>query len=302
MTKYSLNKSQKKPQLFSEKAEAMPAAIISTIVTSMILVGIASVISIVVQNRTDETSELNLSAVASNIDTSLRSDISQASFITANVKLTQPTDRLLNASNMSPNGIILHIPSSTDDCKVIKWKIDGTTATRDLTVYSATSTKNSVVTCDETSSVLAQRTKDFGNSVLLKSPFKFKNHVGRELTFSLGDTSLAKVNDKLDKELTEQGVDKLSDVELQKLTRFVSNDSVLSFSDPTACSMNAETNTSTNDSGQTIESCPPAESETVQEAWNSTTIASVSVQFDLTDDSGHMQHNDVEQSTSLPLL
>lgn len=47
----------------SERGEAMPAAIVTAIVSSLILLGIASVVSLVVQNKADSQGNVALTKI-----------------------------------------------------------------------------------------------------------------------------------------------------------------------------------------------------------------------------------------------
>jgi hypothetical protein len=285
-----------------EKAEIMPAAIVTSIVSSILLLGIAITTSLVLQAKAEETNDIELTTVASNIDVSLRSDITQASFVTASATLNQPSGRLLTSTDLTLDGVILHIPSSTGECKVIKWSIEDMKATRNLILYDKTLDTNETVKCDTTSNINAHRTKDFSDKILLRSPFEFQNHSGRPLVFTLGGESLTKINDKLDQELTAKGVERLTDFEFDKLNNFIGDDSALTFTDTDVCVMNAEKVSSTADeSGDTSLVCPVAETKSVEAAWSSEIISSIGVSFELMDASGTTYLHEVNQKTSLPL-
>lgn len=297
--------------IFSERGEAMPAAIITAVVSSIILLGITIVMSMVLQSKSDQTNDSELTTNASNIDITLRSDITQATFIVPTAKLTQPSARLLVASDITLNGIILHIPVSTGECKVVEWSVNGTKAKRSLTVYPSTVNEGtSAAKCDVSTAPSAQRTKEFQDQFLLQSSFNFNNHVGRKVDFTLNDTALTNVNNELDKELTAQGVDRLSDADFNKLNDLLGSDYLVSgFTDTTACVMNADKVPELDSSGtQVLDSsgnpvlvCPPAETTSVAAAWNSLVIAKVSANFDLIGQTGEILPRQIEQATSIPL-
>ena len=298
-------------KITSESGEAMPAAIITAIVSSILLLGITVVMSVVLQSRSDQKNDTELVTNASNIDISLRSDITQATYITASANLVQPTSRLLQADDISLNGMVLHIPVSTGECKVVSWSVDGTEASRSINIYAGTLNQGSASErCDETSEVSAQRTKDFADLFLLQAPFTFNNHVGRKVDFTLDGPTLARVNDELDNGLKRNDTNRLSDAEFNELNKLLSaNSLVAGFADSDACVINAEKvakvdgsgNPITDINGNPVLECPPAEAATVAAAWNSTAIAKVNVLFDLMGESGAVLHRDVEQSSSIPL-
>lgn len=298
-------------KLLSESGEAMPAAIITAIVTTILLLGITIVMSMVLQTKSDETNNTELSTNASNIDIALRSDITQATHISPSVKLKKPSARLLTADEITVNGVRLEIPESTGECKVVKWSVDGTKASRSLTIYSTTINKDSFsARCDETSEVSAQRTKAFPDSFLLQSPFTFNNHVGRNIQFTLTDSSLTTINDELDNRLKRNDSNRLTDAEFDGLNDLLTPDSVVAgFSDTTGCVMDAEkvakvdsTGAAVLDTnGKPVMVCPPAETASVAAAWVSTAVATISVNFDLIGKSGDIAHRQIEQSSSIPL-
>lgn len=298
-------------KVISESGEAMPAAIITAIVTTILLLGITIVMSMVLQTKSEETDDTELFNNASNIDISLRSDITQATQISPSVKLKKPETRLLTAEDIIVNGVILDIPESTGECKVIKWSVEGTQASRNLTIYSATTNQGSYsAKCDESSEVTAQRTKSFPDSFLLQSPFTFDNRVGRTIHYSLTDAALNTINAELDNRLVRNDNKRLSDSQFDELNKLVTTDSLVAgFTDSTSCVMNAEKVESVDDTGsvildsngQPVMVCPQAETASVASAWVSTIVSTVSVNFDLIGKSGDIAHRQIEQTSSIPL-
>lgn len=298
-------------KFISESGEAMPAAIITAIVTTILLLGITIVMSMVLQTKSDETDDTELFNNASNIDISLRSDITQATQISPSVKLKKPDTRLLTAEDIIVNGVILDIPESTGECKVIKWSVEGTQASRNLTIYAVTTNQGSYsAQCDESSEVIAQRTKSFPDSFLLQSPFTFNNRVGRTVHYSLTDAALNTINDELDNRLVRNDTNSLSDSEFNDLNKLLTTDSVVAgFTDSSSCVMNAEKVESVDatgsvildSNGQPVMVCPQAETASVASAWVSTSISTVSVNFDLIGKSGDIAHRQIEQTSSIPL-
>lgn len=295
----------------SESGEAMPAAIITAIVSSIILLGITIVMSMVLQSKSDQTNDSELTTNASNIDISLRSDITQATFVSPTARLTQPSARLLVASDIRLNGVTLHIPVGTGECKVVEWSVDGNKAKRSLTIYPSTVNEGtSAAKCDTSTTTSAQRTKEFADQFLLQSSFIFNNHVGRQINFTLNDATLTNVNNELDKQLTLQGVDRLSDSDFNKLNDLLGSDYLVAgFTDTSACVMNADKVPSVDSSGNPVLDssgnpvlvCPPAETASVATAWASTAVAKVSADFELIGQTGQILQRQLEQATSIPL-
>ena len=290
----------------SERGEAMPAAIVTAIVSSLILLGIASVVSLVVQNKADSEGDVALTTAVSNIDVSLRSDINQATYITAAAKLKQPTTRLLGPTDVNLSGVNMHIPVSSGECKVIRWNINGNNASRDLTIYQSSLKDDVSVKCNETSPVVGQRTKVFAQNVKVDAPFRFNNQVGRELAFTVDTASLDTVNTELEKQLTAKGVQKLNDTDFNELNKLMGNDSYKAgFKNPTACVMDAAriwVDANKDGVKQTTEMvCPPAEADTVAAAWNSMKVAKVGVAFQMASNSGEIAKRDIAQNSSVPL-
>ena len=277
----------------SERAEAMPAAIITAIVSSLLLLGIASTVSLVVQSKSDSEGNVKLATVASNIDVSLRSDVSNASYIAASANLKQPAGRLLTPTDINVSGVNMHVPAQSGECKVVRWSMSGNTISRDLTIYQKTSNGGDMAKCDETSTKLGQRTKVFAQDVSVQTPFNFTNQVGRAITFNHADASLQTVNAALDAKLVEKNTQRLNDEDFNQLNKLLKGDSfVAGFADPTACEMNAPRNGAT---------CPEPEADTVTAAWNSLKIAKVSVAFQMNESSGDTIERNIEQNSSVPL-
>lgn len=274
----------------SEKAETMPAAIITAIVTSMILLAIAGILSYVFQSKSDGEEKVALATVASNIDVSLRADISQGSYLTATAKLKQPESRLLTENDLLLTGVNVHLPEANSDCKVIRWSVNGTTVNRDLTVYKNAINTDRPARCDETSEIVAKRNKVFADNIIVQAPFAFHNQLGNPLRFTLEESALTKVNDKLEVQLEAKGVEKLDDDDFNKLNRNLDSSSfIVAFADPAACVMNAE---------KVSGVCPEPEAATILDAWNSKKITKVSVMFIMQDNDGGIVSRNVEQNSS----
>lgn len=279
----------------SERGETMPATIIAAIVSSVVILGVAAVMSFVLQIRADAGEDLEVSVAASNVDVTLRSDIINASYITANVKLQQPSARLLDADDIFISGVNLHIPESNGGCKVIEWHFIEAKSIRDLTIYQDSSDTDEIVKCDLTSPVLSERDKVFTKNFTVNSTFNLRNQVGREILFNLTDASLEKVNPVLEAKLNEKGVERLSSEDFNELNKELKADSFISvFSNPEACVMNAEKVQSRNEAGELVVdeagnpvlTCPAPESVNVGSAWNSFNISNIRADLVFIDNNG----------------
>lgn len=293
ITKYFGDKLRKAKS--SERAEAMPAAIITAIVSSLLLLGIASTVALVVESKSESESNVQLTTAVSNIDVSLRSDVTNASYIAATAKVKQPTGRLLTPTDVVVTGTKMHIPATDGGCKVVRWVADGNTVSRQLTIHALSSNVSGTVTCDETSEKLAERKKTFAQDVNISAPFTFHNQVGRSIVFNHANASMDTVNAQLDAKLKALNVQKLSDADFNALTiPLLKGDSfVAGFADPTACPMSAPRGSNG--------VCPDPEADTIVAAWDSLKIAKVSVDFTMGSASGESVQRDIEQNSSVPL-
>lgn len=292
ITKYFGDKLRKAKS--SERAEAMPAAIITAIVSSLLLLGIASTVALVVESKGESESNVQLTTAASNIDVSLRSDVTNASYISASAKLKQPAGRLLTPTDVTVTGVKMHIPATDGGCKVVRWTVDGSAVSRQLTIYKLSSTDSGTVTCDENSGTLAERKKVFAQDVNVNAPFAFHNQVGRSIVFNHANASLETANSQLDAKLKSLNVQKLNDEDFSNLNKLMKGDSfVAAFADPTACPMNAPRGAAG--------ACPAPESDTIVAAWDSLKIAKVSVDFSMTSPGGDSVNREIEQNSSVPL-
>lgn len=281
----------------SEAAELMPAAIITSIVSSILLLGIAGSMSLVLRDKASSEKNVNLTSIASNIDISLRSDITKASTITALTKLKQPSGRLLTPADVFISGVSLHIPESEGRCKVVNWSLYGSKATREMAIYSGFSMTGATAKCDISSTIEASRTKTFATNTISSAPFRVNNQVGRELAFTLSNEALVLANTALDTQLIAKEVTTLDVEDFNELNKLLNSSSFqVAFADPDACPMNVSKITS---AGLMV--CPAAETDTIAAAWNSTKVAKVGVSLELSDAGGEKIARDIVQNSSVPL-
>lgn len=156
----------------SERAEALPAAIVTGIVSSIILLGLASVTATVVTQQTNAEVSAEANTSATNIDVSLRSDSTAATAIKA----------------VSNKSVQFHIPSATgatsNECKLVTWAVNGQVIDRTLTVYSGTKTVDGAVECDPASTKVVSNKRTLASTLEDGSSIRFFNALGRELTVS----------------------------------------------------------------------------------------------------------------------
>lgn len=273
----------------TERGEAMPAAIITAALTSFMLLVMASILSLIVQEKVQAEAAVNLTAIASNIEASFSSDVEDATNIEAEPELSQPTERLLEKGDVSVTSVSLHIPEATGECKVVLWRLDeeDNSIHRGLTIHEKTKRVEELDTCDEESPVIAERVKSFGSEIDITDPLAFDNKVGRDLVFSITPEALETVNIQLEAQLMEKGVDRLSDEELDVLSDNMEPGSFVAIhAAPDACVMNSpkEVWEDENSDGATQDSelhCESPESENVAKAWESTLIAEPSFDFSM---------------------
>ena len=158
-----------KRKLWSEAAESLPAVIVSAIVSSFVLLGVAGMLAFVVEVQKDAEVTSNVNSTVSNITTRLATDTEAATHITAasgtNVTFSTP------------------VASSATDCKTAQWVINGTTLTRTLTVYNSTVDAGSGdITCNPSGTVIVTNERTVTTSLEAGSTFQYYNGLGRELT------------------------------------------------------------------------------------------------------------------------
>ena len=280
----------------TERAEAMPAVIISAIVSALLMITVAGIISLIMQNSSNTSDRISMTTTTANIDSSMKADITSATYVTASVRLKQPTGGgLLNANDLLISGVNLHIPSDQGTCKLVRWSIIHGTLTRNLTIYNSTVTNNSLVQCDTTSTVLGQRSKVFAQNVTLDSDnYQVLNQAGRTVVFTITEPTLDNINNQLQSEYTANNTNQLPDSQFDQLNSMLTTSSIApAYSNPNACVMNQPKNSSG--------TCPVQEADPLKAAWNSMVIAKVVVAFHLTDSHGANFPLDIEQNVSTSL-
>lgn len=276
----------------SERAEAMPAAIISAAISSILLLGIAGVTSMVVQERSTSENDAVTSVTVSDIDVSLRSDVTNASYITAGAKLSQPSSGSFSPTDLTTTGVNLHIAESDNKCKLVSWSIEAGTISRNVEIYASTDATDTVATCDTSSALIAERKKTFTEELSSNTPFGFFNQVGRELAFSIDESVLTTINADHSSMVAAQEGSPLNVGQLQELSNkhLVADSIKTGFKNPAACPLKDT---------PTIEECGPIE-DGILAAWQSSKIAKVSSSFNI--NNGNKDYTrEVEQNSSIPL-
>lgn len=174
-------------QRLNERGEALQTAIITIIVSSVVLLGIASAITLVVQQQSTAKLQNSLSQESNNIDAVFRTDATKASVII-------PKENSSETTSME-----FHIPQAGSTyCDLVTWKIqknagDSTgTITRTLQTYSTTlpASADRDQVCNTSSPTLYPTAieKTFSNDVILSTPkgnkelsLKAFNPAGREI-------------------------------------------------------------------------------------------------------------------------
>lgn len=146
----------------NERAEALPVAIITAIVSSIILLGLASTMGVIIEQQAKSEKSFVVNNTVTNIDTSMKTDINNSTTII-------PKDA---------TSLTLHAPvASGAECKVIEWSMVENKLTRNITIYSGT-LGTDVRKCNTASSVVATGKKVISNKFETDG-FKYSNSLGR---------------------------------------------------------------------------------------------------------------------------
>jgi hypothetical protein len=170
MGKYMLAKLRSRiERTTNERADALPGAIVAGIVSSIVLLGLASVTATVVTQQKDSQISSEATTSATNIDVALRSDISGATNITA----------------LSPTSVRFDVPGKEgSECKLITWNVSGTTVNRAMNIYAGTKSVDGVVQCDTNSTAVNTSNRDLSTNLMAGSTFSYFNSLGRALVAS----------------------------------------------------------------------------------------------------------------------
>jgi hypothetical protein len=174
MGKYMLAKLRSRiERTTNERADALPGAIVAGIVSSIVLLGLASVTATVVTQQKDSQISSEATTSATNIDVALRSDISGATNITA----------------LSPTSVKFDVPGKEgSECKLITWNVSGTTVNRKMDIYTATKSVGGVVQCDTVvtaaNPLVNTSDRNLSTNLMAGSTFSYFNSLGRALVAS----------------------------------------------------------------------------------------------------------------------
>lgn len=150
-----------------ERAEALPGAIVSALVSAIILLGLASTLALVVQNQKTASINSDIVSSESNIDSRFTSDEASAT----------------NIKPVSPYAVSFSTPIDTSsDCKIATWQVENALLTRTLTVYSGTAAPqpDKTVSCDTTTVKVSQK-KVMTSQLNEGAGFTYFNPAGREM-------------------------------------------------------------------------------------------------------------------------
>lgn len=153
-----------------ERAEALPGAIVSAIVSAIILLGLASTLALVVQNQKAASITADVVSSGSNIESRFNSDESNSSYIQPN----------------SPYSVSFSAPiDNSTDCKVATWQVENALLTRTLTVYSNTFPQlDGKVKCRTETAIKVDQKKIMTSQLDEGAEFTFFNAAGREMLVS----------------------------------------------------------------------------------------------------------------------
>lgn len=151
----------------NEKGEALPAAIIGAIVSSILLLGIGTAIALILTNQSHEQRDSATATEASSVEAELKSDLSSAATITP----------------VSSTKTVLDVPDGDDNCRLVTWEIRDTTIYRTLSIYDAIKRVNGEVVCDTASTaIVSGKQRTVVKYVQAPSGgFTYFNKVGREI-------------------------------------------------------------------------------------------------------------------------
>lgn len=150
-----------------ERAEALPGAIVSAIISAIILLGLASTLALVVQNQKTASITADVVSSGSNIDSRFNADESNSSYIQPN----------------SPYSVSFSAPiENSTDCKVATWQVENALLTRTLTVYSNTFPQlDGKVKCRTETAIKVDQKKIMTSKLDEGAEFTFFNAAGREM-------------------------------------------------------------------------------------------------------------------------
>ena len=150
----------------NEKGESLPGTIVASLISSIILVGVAGVISLVMVQKVEAENQMKVDTSSASIDAEFKSDV-------INAETVLP---------VSSSEIRLHVPSNDDTCRMVDWKIADGSLTRTLSVYQEMVVVDGDMECDTSSDKLVDsKVRTLSQNVTDKSSIQYYNAVGREL-------------------------------------------------------------------------------------------------------------------------
>ena len=150
----------------NEKGESLPGTIVASLISSIILVGVAGVISLVMVQKVEAENQMKVDTSSASIDAEFKSDV-------INAETVLP---------VSSSEIRLHVPSNDDTCRMVDWKIADGSLTRTLSVYQEMVVVDGDMECDMSSEKLVDsKVRTLSQNVTDKSSIQYYNAVGREL-------------------------------------------------------------------------------------------------------------------------
>lgn len=151
----------------NEKGEALPAAIIGALVSSIVLLGVGIAMSFLIVSQHNEEKDTAVATDASSVATAFKSDLDSAATV----------------APVSVSKTVLHISEGAGECRLVTWEIMNNAIYRTLSIYSAASIVNGEVLCNTGSgTIVSEKKRTVAEN--LGSPsegFRYYNKVGREI-------------------------------------------------------------------------------------------------------------------------
>lgn len=156
-----------KREIFTERAEALPAALIGVAVSMFVMVGLGACIGIVMNQRADAQ----------------QVDMVQSQINTASTQFTDDIQEATTIDALSESSLQVDMPGDDDTCRSVVWNINGGKITRSLTVYAeAINPSQPDATCDTNSNLIVPTVSRTVAENVQASTISYQNRLGRSLT------------------------------------------------------------------------------------------------------------------------
>jgi hypothetical protein len=156
-----------KHDIFTERAEALPAALIGVAVSMFVMVGLGACIGVVMNQRADAQ----------------QVDVVQSQINTASTQFTNDIQAATSIDALSDSSLQADMPGENDTCRSVVWNINNGKITRSLTVYAGAinpSQPNAI--CDTSSTLIVPTVSRTVAENVQASTISYQNRLGRSLT------------------------------------------------------------------------------------------------------------------------